>query len=201
MDATNPNPTTTPKVPRWYLRCGDCLSVIAVDTTNPPGGKPCVCGGRYVALGKVHKASRSAWLETTEHVCPCDGRCTGARGPSCDCSCGGENHGSNLLVEVVVVEGKVPPIQPPDADAVKRAEEYRAEVHAARVRIGNGGRRDAAEQRSRCFVDAVTYRLAREYHELSSQIARAKNLKTHKGRIRALRAIAPDTTPVSTIAC
>jgi len=23
----------------------------------------------------------------------CDGRCTGAVGPACDCKCGGENHG------------------------------------------------------------------------------------------------------------
>lgn len=25
----------------------------------------------------------------------CDGRCMGATGPSCDCSCGGANHGIN----------------------------------------------------------------------------------------------------------
>jgi len=25
----------------------------------------------------------------------CDGRCMSATGPSCDCSCGGENHGAN----------------------------------------------------------------------------------------------------------
>jgi hypothetical protein len=33
---------------------------------------------------------------TMRPECPCDGRCTGARGHSCDCSCGGANHGSNL---------------------------------------------------------------------------------------------------------
>lgn len=27
----------------------------------------------------------------------CNGRCMGATGPSCDCSCGGENHGSAHL--------------------------------------------------------------------------------------------------------
>jgi hypothetical protein len=25
----------------------------------------------------------------------CDGRCTGAVGPACDCKCGGENHGAS----------------------------------------------------------------------------------------------------------
>ena len=27
----------------------------------------------------------------------CDSRCTNARGHNCDCSCGGENHGSTYL--------------------------------------------------------------------------------------------------------
>ena len=27
--------------------------------------------------------------------CPCDPRCTGAHGPSCECSCGGANHGAD----------------------------------------------------------------------------------------------------------
>jgi hypothetical protein len=27
----------------------------------------------------------------------CDARCTGARGPHCDCSCGGTNHGAGWL--------------------------------------------------------------------------------------------------------
>lgn len=26
---------------------------------------------------------------------PCDARCMGAKGPSCECSCGGHNHGSS----------------------------------------------------------------------------------------------------------
>ena len=28
----------------------------------------------------------------------CDGRCMGAVGPSCDCQCGGENHGANHIL-------------------------------------------------------------------------------------------------------
>src|SRR6266550_1112477 len=27
----------------------------------------------------------------------CDARCRGAKGPNCDCQCGGENHGANYL--------------------------------------------------------------------------------------------------------
>ena len=28
----------------------------------------------------------------------CDGRCMGAKGPNCECSCGGENHGMNAMI-------------------------------------------------------------------------------------------------------
>lgn len=34
-------------------------------------------------------------VKVTEKVC--NGVCMGAIGPSCDCSCGGENHGRNHL--------------------------------------------------------------------------------------------------------
>ncbi len=29
--------------------------------------------------------------------CPCDARCTSARGHNCECSCGGANHGEDYL--------------------------------------------------------------------------------------------------------
>ena len=45
----------------------------------------CPCGGEF-------------WLQPVKgHMKPevsCDARCTGAKGFSCDCSCGGKNHGS-----------------------------------------------------------------------------------------------------------
>jgi hypothetical protein len=30
----------------------------------------------------------------------CDGKCTGATGPNCDCICGGENHGTGRVVPI-----------------------------------------------------------------------------------------------------
>lgn len=36
-------------------------------------------------------------IKGTVTECPCDGRCTSAKGPNCDCSCGGQNHGSDYL--------------------------------------------------------------------------------------------------------
>lgn len=39
---------------------------------------------------------------------PCDGRCTNAVGPTCDCVCGGRNHGTKALVTVSFDRGPVP---------------------------------------------------------------------------------------------
>jgi hypothetical protein len=51
---------------------------------------PCpVCGGGY---GKLAEA-KAVEATVAEHV-RCDPRCTGARGPKCDCECGGANHGA-----------------------------------------------------------------------------------------------------------
>lgn len=43
-----------------------------------------------------HGVYRLAFLQgrySADHVC--DGRCMGATGPNCECSCGGANHGAN----------------------------------------------------------------------------------------------------------
>lgn len=55
----------------WELRPGRCLACRAEVM-------PTEIYGRYV--------------ETVA----CSAKCTGAYGPSCDCSCGGENHGGGL---------------------------------------------------------------------------------------------------------
>ncbi len=61
------------------------------------GGYPTVYGGD-VEMGRCpqcRKAMKYGKLEG--HVNPsqkCDARCTSARGHSCECQCGGENHGA-----------------------------------------------------------------------------------------------------------
>lgn len=47
---------------------------------------PCECGRRCVGLSPVKGKF------VAEHKC--DARCTSAKGHSCECSCGGKNHGS-----------------------------------------------------------------------------------------------------------
>jgi hypothetical protein len=54
----------------------------------------------------------------------CDGRCTHACGPSCDCACGGANHGTGKVVQTVVAEGKVKAVGLTEED-IERAQLYR----------------------------------------------------------------------------
>jgi len=115
---------------RHFYRCADCLSVVATETKIQPVQVPpsyfysfgeCgACGGAIEYMGEVH---RDHLIRTALRV-PCDGRCTGATGPSCDCRCGGKNHGSNRLVEVVVETGKLPRLMAPP-DAAAKGEAYR----------------------------------------------------------------------------
>lgn len=60
------------------------------------GGKPTVYGGEPLGLcptcGKV--MAYGMLVATVRAEVKCDARCAGARGHSCDCSCGGKNHGA-----------------------------------------------------------------------------------------------------------
>ncbi len=61
------------------------------------GGKPTIYGGDTESglCPTCHRAMKHGKL--VAHLAPehkCDARCTGARGPNCECSCGGANHGA-----------------------------------------------------------------------------------------------------------
>ena len=60
------------------------------------GGKPTVYDGD-TELGLCPHCGRAmsygSLKATLNPDHKCDARCTGARGPQCDCSCGGRNHG------------------------------------------------------------------------------------------------------------
>ena len=84
---------TSSLLPRWIGRalgrCPSCKTVVRRDSpVYDMGGKsvvPCPECGNRVTVKAV-----SGTTSTKE----CDARCMGAVGPSCDCSCGGENHGA-----------------------------------------------------------------------------------------------------------
>lgn len=66
----------------WIQSCGGGRpTVYAGDTENGL----CSSCGRMMTYGALKSSTNP------DHKC--DSRCTSARGPQCDCSCGGKNHG------------------------------------------------------------------------------------------------------------
>lgn len=162
---------------RWFYRCRDCLTTVVVEGPAMLTAECAACDGPIETMGRVMPSGR---LGVLEHRVPCDARCTHARGPKCECPCGGENHGTGLLVPVWRVAGASPRIQVPVADeSLQRAREWREALGAAR------GERDRllAEKREQGWLGAERWdRLDR----LRRAISAAQSKRTHAGRMRAL---------------
>lgn len=134
MDDNRPQTETY----RFFLKCRACKKPWAVDVVVPSispyenlkpvdnayldanreARKACpFCGNDGVGLHKImgrvekaypwEKANRQRLVEDG-HASPCDARCTGATGPTCNCVCGGENHGSHAVRSVIFKAGTVP---------------------------------------------------------------------------------------------
>jgi len=191
---------------RHFYRCADCLSVVAAETKIQPVQVPpsyyysfgeCgACGGAIEYMGEV----RRDHLARTELRVPCDARCTGALGPHCECQCGGENHGSNRLVEVVVETGELPKLMvPPDARV--KAETYRQLLervqNAYRARYG----RVTDWKRAGQYIGYEDYRLYCEGTRILRGIHAARELRTHAARNRKLNAILAEITSLATGRC
>lgn len=84
----------------YYHKCNDCLTPFS---STEKKIDLCDCMGKVSFMGIVHGEK---W-EKVENRAPCDGRCTHAHGPVCDCQCGGVNHGTGRTVQTVVAEGKI----------------------------------------------------------------------------------------------
>lgn len=162
-----PAPVAKPPT-RWFLRCKDCCSVLAIEGKRPTVIH-CACGGELETMGRVQR-DRIVWDAAR---CPCDGRCTGANGPACDCSCGGENHGSGRVVKYTIDEGKAV-IQPVDPSVMlARAAEFREVLASVNAAIS---------------YEASYYRAQRA----RGRVYKARQLKSHSGRVKALKSLLED---------
>jgi hypothetical protein len=155
---------------RYCYRCCDCLAVFFSDG-KANGYVRCACGGVCEELGRVHGTS----LVKDTEKCPCDGRCTNANGPSCDCRCGGENHGNGALVTFTHVAGKVVASNAPNQ---QRADEYRAALTYAQGRMA-----------AKYPAGWLEYYLYLERKSDLELIGRARKARTHKTRIRILDSV------------
>lgn len=175
-----------PKTPRQFYKCADCLSVVAINHKLDPYVRNfpvCgLCGGKCHHMGEV-KADN---LVKIIHRCPCDHRCTGALGPSCDCKCGGANHGTHALVQYETVEGKVSRINTrPNPAALAIANEWRAAIEPLKTRL------DDLYARKR--IARLSERDYSEMWELGRIINIAQGYKTHKSRMETLTRYAERT--------
>jgi hypothetical protein len=177
---------------RHFYRCTDCLSVVATvepirTYTDARGftryGLCSACDGRIEYMGHV---TRDRLVRTSE-ACACDGRCTNATGPSCDCQCGGENHGSGRTVTVEYDAGGVPRVNVPP-DAVEKAQVYRALVD--RFTALWGAQYRAVTERKRYErLNGTAYSLYLEGLHAWQAFSVARNLRSHAGRNKRIAAL------------
>jgi hypothetical protein len=183
-------------VDRWFIRCTTCLAVSAV--TEPPntGGWQCgICGGSFESMGRVER-DRLIHEHTTA---VCDDRCTSARGPICNCQCGGQHHGSHRVVRVVRDAGPVPTVTPSTGrdQARLNAEELRRYRTAALALLD-----PLLASKRNGYLPAGEYARMRT---LQAALRKAHEARIHTTRIKTLRAVvghlaAPAANPVAAVA-
>jgi len=177
-----------PALPRHFLRCPDCLEVMAVDVARLPWEFSQVqytCGycGR-TGLDHMGRVQIDRLVKDRSR-CACDDRCTSARGPICVCHCAGKNHGAGILARIYYTEdqGKVPTLKPANDNRRARAVKTAAEYLDALTKIRDAflplvDRRAKGEFLPRADWDRMT--------ALQFKYRKAIAAKTHAARMKAL---------------
>lgn len=170
-----------PPIDRWYVRCADCLSVGALNERLPAGAACALCGGTIETMGRVKGTHLVVGFYT---VCACDGRCTGALGPSCDCPCEGRNHGTGRVVTLDTTT-PIPRVTMLDGPkALARAAEYRTALAAA---LDHPGRAYDVQERTGARLGFTEANLARAWRGWREYVLRfAGEMRTHKARLARL---------------
>lgn len=154
---------------RTFVRCPLCLSIAAVEG-DIPAGLVCECGGAVDIMGVVQGDRLHIG---TEFRCPCDDRCTSAKGPNCSCSCGGKNHGTNRVLRIEHFDS-IPTIR---SGSIHHGVEFKAALEQARATIdARYGRKNGWETEAVYFGRQDAWKA---FH-------RAQGMKSHKGRMRVL---------------
>lgn len=123
--------TTTVKRERWFFKCVKCKQPWALDLLldgtfhrdsrlRQLADDPCpLCHQQHSRARFGFQTSRvmglvgpkNRWYRVVSDT-PCDGRCTNAKGPSCDCPCKGANHGTSRVIQRTVDAGRAPVVVP-----------------------------------------------------------------------------------------
>lgn len=164
-------------IDRWYVRCPGCLSSMMVEVDLAEMEPRCeACDTRLQIVGRVR---HQHWVRTGLET-PCDARCTGATGSKCNCACGGKNHGSHAVVEVVCASGKAVVRVLHREVALLRLAEYREAYDQLLGRIEE--RYPELQQRARgAWVENWSRLLAGQ--RWYDRLLETKAMKTHHGRM------------------
>jgi hypothetical protein len=112
----------------------------------------------------------------------CDGRCTHAAGPMCDCLCGGANHGTGKTVRITKIEGKVHAVGLSEED-VERAHVYRRFRDAALADFDKKFAGVGEMIRSGTYVERPLYV---DFVTSKRDLEKAIAMRQHAPRIKAL---------------
>lgn len=159
----------------FYHKCNDCLTAFS---TVEKVVDFCDCNGSVTFMGEVQGDK----YVKTENRSPCDGRCTHASGPHCDCMCGGVNHGTGKLVPVVIKEGKVCATNLSEED-VERAHVYRRFKAAAEEMFNKKYTSTLTKIAQQIWVDRAEYLAC---VRAQAQLEKICAMKVHNTRIQAL---------------
>lgn len=181
---------TAAAINRWFVRCTTCLAVSAVEEwPNLHDWRCGICGGSFENMGRVERDR----LIHEHHAAICDDRCTSARGPICNCKCGGKYHGSHMVVRVVRDAGPIPTITPNSGREQARlnAEEFRRMKTAALALLD-----PLLASRGRGYLPAAAYDRMRR---LQAAVRKAHEARVHSARVKALRAVVGHLPPPSDV--
>lgn len=162
---------------RWFVRCRLCLSIAAIEAQSLPKGemKCGACQGPIEIMGRVDGCT--SHLDTR---CKCDARCTNAKGPNCDCSCGGKNHGSGMLTTISFSGANIAEVKPTvNINATDKALAIAKEFREALIPVN----REIRTLYERGFLPRADFE-RRCYLERLRTLAR--KAKTHKTRMAIL---------------
>jgi len=184
---------SAPAGPLWFVRCCDCLAVVAVPDGEMPrrivrdGYPVCgACGGRVESMGQVHRDR----LVVVSERSVCDDRCTCARGPSCDCKCGGKHHGTKLTVKVRRDLGPEPVVMVQATGVLLRiADELRQARERAFAAVDALPGARFADAAMGGWLPPEKFQAVRRWRELRADVVAALRGKIHRVRLAKLAAL------------
>lgn len=158
---------------RFFYRCNDCLTVIATEAKIAENAVCDACEGTFEYMG----ATSGAFITTRHEVCACDARCTSARGPVCDCPCGGENHGRETVVPVYT-HLPIPRVMVPK-NAATKAQEFRSLCEQFKAKWNEQFGDVAERRRNGEWLSPALFQYLLRGKNIWAEFAHIKHMRTH----------------------